>query len=141
VRLEVLTRPRDAEKLRREIVDMRARMRTHLDKHEAGRFDLKQGEGGMIDLEFITQFLVLRHASAIPALVEYSDNRRQLEALVRAGVIPAEQESQVVEIYDAYRAWFHARDLQQADDLAEDASFRAERSAIRSLWQKHLLAS
>ncbi|HZP11148.1 MAG TPA: bifunctional [glutamate--ammonia ligase]-adenylyl-L-tyrosine phosphorylase/[glutamate--ammonia-ligase] adenylyltransferase [Nevskiaceae bacterium] len=138
-RIEVLTRPRDAEKLRRDIVEMRSKMRAHLDKAPPGRFDLKQGEGGMIDLEFITQYLVLKHASAIPALVEYSDNRRQLEALVRAGIIPPEQETTVVGIYDAYRAWFHARDLQQADDLAEDASFRAERSAIQSLWQKHLL--
>ena len=141
VRIEVLTRPRDAEKLRRDIVDMRTKMRAHLDKSTPGRFDLKQGEGGMIDLEFITQYLVLKHAAAIPALVEFSDNRRQLEALVRAGIIPPEQETRVIGIYDAYRAWFHARDLQQADDLAEDASFRAERSAIQSLWQKHLLAA
>jgi glutamate-ammonia-ligase adenylyltransferase len=141
VRLEALTRPRDAGKLKHDIIDMRTRMRTHLEKHEPGRFDLKQGEGGMVDIEFITQYLVLKHAARIPALVEYSDNRRQLEALVRAGLIPPEQETRVIGIYDAYRAWFHARDLQQADDLAEDASFRAERAAIQSLWQKHLLAT
>jgi glutamate-ammonia-ligase adenylyltransferase len=140
VRVEVLTRPRDAAKLRQEVIDMRTKMRAHIERREAGRFDLKQGEGGMTDLEFLTQYLVLRDAAQIPALVQFSDNRRQLEALAKAGVITPEEETRVIEIYDAYRAWFHARDLQQADHLAEDAAFRDERAVIRSLWQKYLLA-
>ncbi len=141
VRVEVLTRPRDAEKLRQDVLEMRAKMKANLERKEPGRFDLKQGEGGMTDLEFITQYLVLRDAARLPALVEYSDNRRQLEALAKAGVITPAEETRTIEIYDAYRAWFHARDLQQADHLAEDDSFRAERSDIQSLWQKHLLAA
>jgi [glutamine synthetase] adenylyltransferase / [glutamine synthetase]-adenylyl-L-tyrosine phosphorylase len=140
VRIEVLTRPRDRDKLKKDVIEMRAKMRGHIERREPGRFDLKQGEGGMTDLEFLTQYLVLRDAAQIPALVQFSDNRRQLEALAKAGVITPEEETRVIEIYDAYRAWFHARDLQQADHLAEDAAFRDERAVIRSLWQKYLLA-
>ena len=73
--------------------------------------------------------------------MEYSDNRRQLEALAKTGVIAPDEETRTIAIYDAYRAWFHARDLQQADHLAEDASFQAERAYIQGLWQKHLPAA
>ena len=139
VRVEALTRVRDPNVLKREVLEMRARMHQHLEKRAPGRFDLKQAPGGMTDLEFITQFLVLREAARVPALVEWSDNRRQLEALARTGVIKPEEEARLVEIYDAYRAWFHARDLQQADHLAEDGLFRTERSDIQALWQKYLL--
>ena len=139
VRVEALTRARAAAALRREVLEMRARMHQHLEKHSPGRFDLKQGSGGMTDLEFITQFLVLREAARLPALVEWPDNRRQLEALARASVIKPEEEIRLVEIYDAYRAWFHSQDLQQADHLAEDELFRPERSDIQALWQKYLL--
>lgn len=118
---------------------MRARMRQHLERREPGRFDLKQGEGGMTDLEFITQYLVLREAAHVPALVEWPDNRRQLEALARAGVIGAEEETRLVAIYDAYRVWFHERDLQLASELAPEQAFVEERAYIRSTWERHLL--
>ena len=55
------------DKLRKDVVEMRAKMRQHLDKARAtGRFDLKQGAGGLTDIEFITQYLVLRDAHRAP---------------------------------------------------------------------------
>jgi glutamate-ammonia-ligase adenylyltransferase len=136
LRVEILTTVRDPAKLRQEVLEMREKMHAHLEKRESGRFDLKQGAGGMTDLEFITQYLVLREAAREPALVEWPDNRRQLEALARVGVISAETEAQLVAIYDAYRAWFHARDLQQGDGLAGADQFAEQRSQITALWRR-----
>ena len=69
VRGETLARVREAAALRDEVIAMRGRMRAELDRSDAARFDLKQGEGGLVDLEFLLQFLVLRDAHAHPALL------------------------------------------------------------------------
>ncbi|MEP6634365.1 MAG: glutamine-synthetase adenylyltransferase, partial [Luteimonas sp.] len=83
VRTGTLARDRDLEALRNDVVAMRAKMRAELDRSDApqpqrdraasvesnsnrgggARFDLKQGEGGLVDLEFLLQYLVLRHAA------------------------------------------------------------------------------
>ncbi|BBU63502.1 glutamate-ammonia-ligase adenylyltransferase [Methylosinus sp. C49] len=60
-----LTRPRDVEKLRQDVADMRARLER--DKPAKSLWDLKQAPGGLIDVEFIAQYLQLRHANAHPA--------------------------------------------------------------------------
>jgi glutamate-ammonia-ligase adenylyltransferase len=87
IRREVLMRARDGDRLREDIVGMRRRMRGELDKSNDACWDIKQGEGGLIDIEFITQYLVLRDAHRNEAIVSFSDNWRQLDALARAGSI------------------------------------------------------
>lgn len=67
VRGETLARRRDPETLRNDVVQMRQRMRAELDRTDAARFDLKQGEGGLVDLEFLLQWLVLARAADMPA--------------------------------------------------------------------------
>ena len=67
---------------------MRARMRAELDRSDAARFDLKQGEGGLVDLEFLLQFLVLRDAGAHPESLAPRDTPGLLRALGDAGVLP-----------------------------------------------------
>jgi glutamate-ammonia-ligase adenylyltransferase len=141
VRLEVLTRPRDGAKLRDEVVAMRERMRGALDKSSAERFDVKQGQGGLTDIEFITQYLVLRHAAAHPQLLDWPDHWRQTEALAQAGVLSAEQAAALIEIYRSYRAWLHRRSLQQLDGFAPAAEFGAERERTTALWHNTFLPS
>ncbi|MDI3259381.1 MAG: bifunctional [glutamate--ammonia ligase]-adenylyl-L-tyrosine phosphorylase/[glutamate--ammonia-ligase] adenylyltransferase [Sinobacteraceae bacterium] len=138
VRREVLCRPREAHRLKREVREMRARMRAELEQRRAGHFDVKQGEGGLIDAEFLTQYLCLLHAAAQPAVIEYSDNWRQLEALHRAGAIAAEEFQALLAAERAYRGWLHRRALQQEDALADDAAFADSRAAVRALWRRYL---
>ena len=137
VRREVLMRERDPQKLKKEIVDMRAKMRANLDKSTATQWDVKQGEGGMIEVEFIAQYLVLRDAHKSAAIVEWSDNWRQLDALEQAGSIKAEHKQALIEVYRSYRAWTHMRGLQLESALAEAGQFTAERATIRQLWNEH----
>ncbi|MFT3897852.1 MAG: bifunctional [glutamate--ammonia ligase]-adenylyl-L-tyrosine phosphorylase/[glutamate--ammonia-ligase] adenylyltransferase [Thermomonas sp.] len=85
VRAETLSKPLDAVKLAEEVSSMRRRMRAELDRSDAARFDLKQGEGGLVDLEFLLQFLVLRDARAHPALLAPRDTPGLLRALGDAG--------------------------------------------------------
>lgn len=138
VRSEVLMRPREDQKLKQEIVEMRAKMRVNLDKSSATQWDVKQGEGGMIEVEFITQYLVLRDAHKAAAIIEWSDNWRQLDALERAGSIKAEQKQALIEVYRSYRGWTHVRGLQLQSALADAGQFTAERATIRQLWTEFL---
>jgi glutamate-ammonia-ligase adenylyltransferase len=135
VRREVLTRPRDNAKLRDDVAAMREKMRGALDKGSAAEFDVKQGQGGLTDIEFITQYLVLRHAPQHGALLDWPDHWRQTEALVAAGVLQAEQASGLIEIYRTYRGWLHRRSLQALDALAPAAEFAAERARTRAFWE------
>lgn len=87
VRAEVLGRARDATQLIEDVSSMRRKMRAELDRSDAAIFDLKQGEGGLVDLEFLLQFLVLRDAASHPVLLESRATPALLEAAFAVGSI------------------------------------------------------
>ena len=89
LRGDILERPRDIGGLRAEVDAMRARMRGELDRSTAARIDLKQGEGGLVDFEFLLQFLVLAHAPATRALSMPRRTIELLDACVATGVLDA----------------------------------------------------
>jgi len=134
IRREVLCRAREPATLRREVADMRAKMRANLDKSDATRWDLKQGAGGLVDIEFINQYLILREAHRHPELVSRSDNWRQMDALCAAGLLDAQYRDRLLEAYRSYRGWQHGRALQQLDALAEADAFVGERAAVGQVW-------
>lgn len=139
VRREVLMRPRDGAQLRRDVVEMRAKMRANLEQRRAGRWDVKQGGGGLIDAEFMIQYLCLLHAARHESLIEYTDNWRQLEALAAAGLIESPQKEALLAADRAYRGWLHRRALQTQDALAEDGEFQEQRAAVAALWNSIMM--
>jgi len=60
------TKPRDMEKLRADVIDMRER----IEKEYGGKnpWDIKYVRGGLIDIDFIAQYLLLRHAPNTPSV-------------------------------------------------------------------------
>ena len=93
VRAEVLGRLRDPEQLGDDVSSMRRKMRAELDRSDAAIFDLKQGEGGLVDLEFLLQFLVLRDAAARPALLRSRSTPALLDAARAAGSLSEDMHS------------------------------------------------
>ncbi|WP_240125415.1 bifunctional [glutamate--ammonia ligase]-adenylyl-L-tyrosine phosphorylase/[glutamate--ammonia-ligase] adenylyltransferase [Thermomonas alba] len=89
VRAQVLARPRAESGLREDVAAMRRRMRAERDRSDAVLFDLKQGEGGLVDLEFLLQYLVLRDACAYPELLIPRATARLLDAALAAGLLDA----------------------------------------------------
>lgn len=89
VRRDTLAMPRDSQKLLDDVRSMRGRMRAELDRSGGGRFDLKQGTGGLVDLEFLLQYLVLRHAATRPALLAPRATPLLLEAASAEGLLDA----------------------------------------------------
>ncbi|MBP6625777.1 MAG: bifunctional [glutamate--ammonia ligase]-adenylyl-L-tyrosine phosphorylase/[glutamate--ammonia-ligase] adenylyltransferase [Arenimonas sp.] len=87
IRMQTLRQPRDAGAVRADVVAMRHRMRAELDRSNPLRFDLKQGEGGLVDLEFLVQAAVLQQVAVHPALAAPRDTPALLQALVAAGAL------------------------------------------------------
>ncbi len=87
-------------------------MRQHLGSKpsaeaESRVFHLKQDRGGIVDIEFLVQYLVLRHAQDKPELLRWTDNIRLLDSIETGGLLPAEDAELLREAYKAYRAAGH----------------------------------
>src|SRR3546814_20023893 len=109
-------------------------MRNELDRSSDAHWDIKQGKGGLIDIEFITQYLVLRDAPRMPALVTYSDNWRQLDALAAAGSIAAGDRETLLGLYRRSRAHVHTAALPADSGRVPDASILAQPGPPGALW-------
>jgi glutamate-ammonia-ligase adenylyltransferase len=99
VRGQTLARERDAGKLRDDIVAMRAKMRAELDRSDGARFDLKQGGGGLVDLEFLLQYLVLRDAVHCPGLLAGRDTPALIAAAREARMLAADASSALLDAH------------------------------------------
>lgn len=136
IRAETLRNRVRRDSLREDVLKMRARMRQELDKSNDEHFDLKQGEGGIGDIEFMVQFLALRDAKAHPAVIHYPDNIRQLGTLAAAGSLDAATARQLQLIYQQYRLRQHRLVLDDRPALVPDSEFEAERRFVTQVWQE-----
>jgi glutamate-ammonia-ligase adenylyltransferase len=129
------------DSLQEDVVTMRTRMRTELCKSNAEQFDIKQGDGGLVDIEFLVQYLVLLHAQEHPALIEYSDNIRQLDALSEAAILTVDDTSSLADAYRAYRVRMHLLSLAGEKRMAAVNEFESERAQVTHLWKTHFDAA
>jgi len=137
IRHEILSRERDGAALAAEVVQMRDRMRKHLlPAAAAGEFHLKQGEGGIVDIEFMVQYAVLAWSHRVPELARWSDNVRILETLGRAGLFTEQECDALRSAYLAYRSAAHQLSLQQQSDVVPADRFPELRAAVRDKWQQ-----
>jgi glutamate-ammonia-ligase adenylyltransferase len=136
IRRLVLTEHVRRENLCKEVTDMRERMRAELSAGDESLFDLKQDSGGIADIEFLVQYLVLAHAKRHPQLLTYSDNIRQLEGLVEAGVTSATDAMGLKQAYLAFRGALHEASLSGRKGTADIGMFAAERKLVRDCWRR-----
>ncbi|HYF57439.1 MAG TPA: bifunctional [glutamate--ammonia ligase]-adenylyl-L-tyrosine phosphorylase/[glutamate--ammonia-ligase] adenylyltransferase [Burkholderiaceae bacterium] len=134
MRREILAAPRDARRLRDDVRAMRRKM---LDGHpnRSALFDLKHDPGGMVDIEFLVQYLVLAHSHAHPELLDNAGNIALLERAARAGLIDAGAAAACAQAYRDFRRRQHVLRLNDARYArVEPATVRAQRDAVRALW-------
>jgi len=139
LRREVLAASRDEAALRREVAQMRDKMRAHLLKPETSganspAFHLKQSVGGIVDIEFMVQYCVLAWSGSQPGLSVYTDNIRILEALSESGLMAADDARLLTEAYKAFRTAVHRLTLQQQDDIVPAAEFQPLRQEVVRVW-------
>ena len=138
VRKETLTRKRVKMTLRQEVIAMREKMRGALSQKSPGRFDLKQDRGGMVDIEFLVQFLVLLHAHQFNELVTYPDNVRQIQALSETGILDERVAHLLRRIYLVYRATVHRLNLAETAPTVPESTFQDLRQHVEKIWSFYL---
>lgn len=135
IRVEILRQPRDLAKLRADVLEMRQRM---LDAHASNSdevFDIKQDPGGLVDVEFIVQFLILGHAHAHERLCGNLGNIALLRIAAELGLIPQDLAEQVRNIYREYRRMQHAFRLEGVQGArVERDPHRKNIETVRALW-------
>jgi glutamate-ammonia-ligase adenylyltransferase len=139
VRREILCQARDEAELACEVQKMRNRMREHLlpgKDPESKGFHLKQGRGGIVDIEFMVQYAVLAWSHRYPALADWSDNVRILETLAREGLFEQAECEQLTEAYLAYRSATHQLSLQQQPDVVPPDRFAEFRQSVEAKWEQ-----
>ena len=115
LRRAVLGQPRSPDELREAVSAMRKRMRDALGSMKSDRMHLKQDDGGVADIEFVVQYLVLANAAEHPTLLSYTDNVRVLERVNALGLVTENVAKQLTNCYLELRARLHRRALQEAD--------------------------
>ena len=136
IRREVLQRQQDPVALRREVREMRERMRTELDSSTAEIFDLKQGRGGIADIEFMVQYEVLANACHCPDLLIFTDNIRQLDGLERLGILSTADADQLRNAYRGLRRRVHQLKLQEQPAQVSNDVARDERDSVVRIWRQ-----
>jgi len=100
-------------------------------------FDLKHDSGGIVDVEFIVQYLVLAYAARYPQLTDNIGNLALLKRMGSLGLMPETMASDVADAYRDYRQRQHALRLQGSDKARVERVEIAEYAqAVRALWQR-----
>jgi glutamate-ammonia-ligase adenylyltransferase len=135
IRAAILRLPRDAAKLRAEVLAMRQKMR---DGHPnpSALFDVKHDAGGLVDVEFTVQYLVLAHAHAHPELTANIGNIALLRRCAELGLLPEDIALPAADAYRELRRLQHRTKLQGAEHarVAPEEAEAASR-AVRALWE------
>ncbi|NDG55752.1 MAG: hypothetical protein EBX56_07325 [Betaproteobacteria bacterium] len=134
IRRKILQAPRQREALAAKVTEMRARMHAG-HPNRSGDFDLKHDAGGMVDIEFMTQYLVLAFSHEHPSLLDNAGNIALLQRAARAGLIEEALALACADAYRRYRGLQHGLRLNEARYArVAPQSVYAESQAVRQLW-------
>lgn len=135
IRDRVLMEMRDPQILMQDVTQMREKMRaSHPPKSEL--FDVKHDKGGIIDVEFMVQYMVLLHAHAHPQLLGNIGNIGLLHLLAELGMVDAMLAEDVASAYRTYRKIIHSEKLQAKDARVPFVEIEPHQTAVVTLWQQ-----
>ncbi len=136
IRIEVLRQPRDAAALKEAVLEMRRKMaEAHANRGEL--FDIKHDRGGLIDVEFVVQFLVLGHARDHAGLTGNLGNLALLRIAAELGLVPPALAERAREAYRKYRRLQHALRLNGARYARVGReTLREEIASVEALWRQ-----
>ncbi len=139
IRDAVLRLPRDMGKLKQEVLEMRQKMH---DGHpnKTSLFDIKHDSGGMVDIEFMVQFIVLAHAATHPELTKNSGNLALLNIAAKLNLIDTEISAETREIYRELRRTQHQMRLNNQIVCRIEAQY-LDTTPVKILWKKLLVES
>lgn len=138
IRQSSLALPRTSGQLRQEICKMREKMYQHLSLHSIDKFHIKTDLGGITDIEFIAQYLVLAHSNEKSDMAVWSDNVRIFDSSVECGILSLKESEQLKHCYTSLRNQIHHLNLLRKDSVVDANEFVEERAFVRGMWQRLL---
>jgi glutamate-ammonia-ligase adenylyltransferase len=135
IRRQILSQRRDPQTLKTEINEMRTKMRDNLDKSTATTFDLKQGRGGITDIEFIIQYGVLKWAIDYPQLLDTTGMLPLLRLFAEHQLFTPTACDQLSDAFRTYRTETHRLALQNQPALVDNSTFIEQREQVTHWWQ------
>ena len=137
LRERLLQQPRSEQILRSKVVEMREKMRKHLGQNpNQGKYSLKQGVGGIVDIEFMVQFAVLAWSHNHPEISRWSDTIRILESLAQCGLLSGQQSGLLIDAYKRYRSAGHRLQLQNQLAEVSSSEFLQCRELVTAQWKQ-----
>lgn len=133
IRKSVIAAPRNPEALQVEISAMREKVRS-AHPVKGANFDVKHSPGGMIDVEFVMQYLILANAAQHPELTDNAGNIALLERAEVAGLLPAGVGHAAASAYRAMRRVQHQARLNEEPTQVGPLDMQNERGAVLQLW-------
>ncbi|MDO5638691.1 MAG: bifunctional [glutamate--ammonia ligase]-adenylyl-L-tyrosine phosphorylase/[glutamate--ammonia-ligase] adenylyltransferase [Neisseria sp.] len=131
LRQEILTRPRNRAELAAEIIAMREKM---FPTHPADDGNVKYARGGVVDVEFIVQYLILAYACEHPQLLDNYGNIALLNIAADAGLIDHQHAETARIAYRYYRQQQHNTKLRDAEKVEVNEEVTAYYRSVRELW-------
>lgn len=138
IRKAILIKKRDARALKKEVSDMRERMREERLKYKKDVFDLNQSKGCIVDIEFLVQYLVLKNAHTCPDITIWTDNIRLLESLDAEGIITGCESERLQNAYLAMRKAVHKLNLQEKSLEISQTYFPDMKDHVIAIYNKYL---
>jgi glutamate-ammonia-ligase adenylyltransferase len=138
IRKKVLSSPRDPQALKEEIRSMRNRILKERFRPDPQWFDLKEEPGGIVDIEFLVQFLILCNGEGHEALYEWTDNVRLIESLNRHRILDPQTAEELRTAYLTLRSEVHRLNLQEKPCRVPSRLFKDIRDHVIEIWKAHL---
>ena len=140
IRQQVLTQVRKPTVLACDVRQMRDKMTEHLLSVKDGEFDLKYSAGGIVDIEFLSQFLVLAYSNQNQKLAKWTDNLNIFSVLSDLTIIEPKQVHKLIKSYQFFRNLSHKRSLLSLNNkvaLTEEIEYYAD--IVREAYRKFLV--
>ncbi|MFO7963261.1 MAG: bifunctional [glutamate--ammonia ligase]-adenylyl-L-tyrosine phosphorylase/[glutamate--ammonia-ligase] adenylyltransferase [Desulfobacterales bacterium] len=136
IRFDVLSTKRNEIPLKQDIRAMRDKIRKARASTDSGMFDLKEDTGGIIDIEFLVQYLVLLKSHRHPELLKWTDNVRILNTLQQNRIIDDNSAEALHDAYLTFRTAIHRLTLQEKPPKAPIGRFASLRHRVIDVWHR-----
>ena len=134
IRRKVLSQARNHNDVQAAIIEMRNKMLNANKDKSSVNFNIKKDTGGVIDIEFIVQFLVLNYSKNYPQICEHTDNVRILDACAEVGLVEQQDAEELKRIYLKYRKHLHQLSLKLLPEIVDSKVFTKERDVVQNYW-------
>ncbi len=140
IRQSILLQARDQYRLKSDVMEMRERMRKELDKSTSQWFSIKQGKGGVVDIEFMSQYLVLRHSNEASKLDKPSTIPHSTVAILRryseSNIIDQQDGKMLINAFKQYINRLNKLTLESGDKVVPATEFLEQRNQVKAIWEK-----